>query len=232
MLGIFKSNKHSFRDFGLTIKSKEIGVPKKKKIKETIPFMNGSYDFSNLYGGPNYEERTLSYTFNLQARNKVELNSKKIYIINWLMDNSSKEPLFDDTIPGYYFLAECEDISTKENGNYIELSVKFTTYPFKISDSYEGNNFWDTFNFENDVLQDRSFIVNGTSTINLYNSSAIEIDPIIVTSNNFELIKDGKSYIVQSGESKDYRFKLKKGNNKITIKGTGTIEFRFRKEVL
>lgn len=232
MLGILKGNRHSYKDFGLTIKSKDIALPQKNKIKETIPFMNGSYDFSNIYGDQTYSERSLNYIFNLQAKNKLELNFKKIAIIDWLMENSTKEPLFDDSIPGYYFLAECDDINTKENGNYIELSVTFIAYPFKIRDDYEGNNIWDNFNFEIDYMQDRSFNVNGISNINLYNSSAIEIEPIIIASSNFELIKNNISYTVQSGESKDYRFKLKKGNNQITIKGTGTIEFRFRKEVL
>ena len=51
MYGIKKGNKHSFIDFGLTIKSKSIGMPSKNKVKETIPFMNGQYDFSELYGG-------------------------------------------------------------------------------------------------------------------------------------------------------------------------------------
>lgn len=232
MLGIYLNNKHSFKDFGLTIKSKEIEIPKKNKIKETIPFMNGSYDFSNLYGGPTYSERELKYVFNLKARNKIELNSKKIAITNWFMENSIKKTLFDDAIPGYYFLAECEDINTNESGNYIDLSVTFMAYPFKIGDSYEGNNLWDSFNFETDILQDRSYEVNGSSTIDLYNLSAIDIEPVIISSSQFEIVLDNKTYIVESGESKDYRFKLKKGNNQMTLKGTGTIEFRFRKEVL
>ena len=97
---------------------------------------------------------------------------------------------------------------------------------------FEGNNLWDSFNFESDVLQDTKFTVNGYSNVNIYNSSAIDIEPTIIASSNFEIIKDNKKYVVESGTSKDYRFKLKKGDNNITLKGNGTIEFRFRKEVL
>ena len=74
MLGIIKSNKHSFKEFGLTIKSKKINTAKKKKITLTIPFMNGSYDFSELYGEQSYDDRDLEYTFNLEASDKVGLN--------------------------------------------------------------------------------------------------------------------------------------------------------------
>ena len=232
MLGILINNKHSFKDFGLTIKSKNINIPQKNKIKETIPFMNGSYDFSNIYGSTTYQERELNYVFNLQAKNKIELNIKKISIVNWIMENSTKEPLFDDSIPGYYFLAECEDIKPTEKGNYLELSVTFIAYPFKIGEAYEGNNLWDSFNFELDVLQDTKFTVNGASSVSIYNSSIIDIQPSIITSSQFEIILENKKYTINAGTSKDYRFKLKPGTNNLTLKGNGTIEFKFRKEVL
>ena len=36
MPGIRKGNKHSYKDFDVTIKSKSIGSPKKNKIKDTF----------------------------------------------------------------------------------------------------------------------------------------------------------------------------------------------------
>ena len=122
---------------------------------------------------------------------------------------------------------EFEDLVSKG-----KLKAIFSAYPFKISTTYEGNNLWDTFNFEVDVLQGTKFTVNGISNVNIYNPSAIDIEPTIIALSNFEIVLDNKKYIVESGISKDYRFKLKKGNNNITLKGNGTIEFRFRKEVL
>ena len=113
--GIRKNNKHSFDDFGLTIKSKKIGNPKKNKIKEEVPFMNGSYDFSLLYGEQTYSERQLEYTFNLNERNKIAMNIKKMQVLEWLNDGG-KQPLYDDTIPGFYFLAEVEDDDFSEAG--------------------------------------------------------------------------------------------------------------------
>ncbi len=37
MLGIIKNNQHSYKDFGLTIKSKKINTAKKKKTTLTVP---------------------------------------------------------------------------------------------------------------------------------------------------------------------------------------------------
>ncbi len=39
-------------------------------------------------------------------------------------------------------------------------------------------------------------------------------------------------YKFVAGTTKDYRFKLTKGENHMTITGQGDIEFKFRKEVL
>ena len=50
--GIRINNKHSYGDFGLYLKSRNIGLPEKKSIRQTVPFMNGYYDFSALNGAP------------------------------------------------------------------------------------------------------------------------------------------------------------------------------------
>ena len=50
MYGITYNDKHSFNDFNVTILNTiVIETTSKIKITETIPFMNGSYDFSNFY---------------------------------------------------------------------------------------------------------------------------------------------------------------------------------------
>ena len=95
--GIIKGNKHSYDDFGLKIISREFNSPSKKKVKETLPYMNGSYDFSSLYGDNIYEERTIKYVFDFRYKNKIDFINKKIAITDWLL-NSSKEPVYDDLI--------------------------------------------------------------------------------------------------------------------------------------
>ena len=57
--GITINNKHSFRDFDLYISEKSIGLPEKEIITDTVPFMSGFYDFSNILGGSVFKERVL-----------------------------------------------------------------------------------------------------------------------------------------------------------------------------
>lgn len=65
--GITLHDKHSYRDFGAWLKSKTIGIPSTIKITETIPYMQGSYDFTELYGEQTYDDRELEYEFDLHA---------------------------------------------------------------------------------------------------------------------------------------------------------------------
>ena len=233
MYGITYNNKHSFNDLGLTVlNTRVIETPNKIKITETIPFMNGSYDFSNLYGSNCYTERQLEYEFLIKSNNSTELEYQRIKIENWLLSSNTKTPLIDDNIIGYYYNAECIGVEFEDMNNTGKLKAIFIAYPFRISTECEGNNLWDSFNFELDVLQDTKFTVSGVSNVSIYNSSVIDIEPEIIVSSQFEITLDNKKYTVEAGTSKDYRFKLRKGINNLTLKGNGTIEFRFRKEVL
>ena len=233
MYGITYNNKHSFKDLGLTVlNTRVIETPSKIKITETVPFMNGSYDFSNLYGSNCYTERQLEYEFLIKACNSAELEFKRMQIDQWLLSSNSKTKLFDDNVPGYYYLAECISVKFEDLVKTGKLKAIFTAYPFRIGEAYEGNSLWDNFNFELDVLQDTKFTVNGSSNVNIYNPSIIDIEPSIIASSQFEIVLDNKKYTVGYGTSKDYRFKFKPGNNNLILKGNGTIEFRFRKEVL
>src|SRR5690625_2931754 len=236
MRGIIFDEKHSYRDFGLTLASRHIGNPSKIKRKERVPFSNIEYDFSGIYGGQEYEQRQLTYVFNvvdIYNQSKFAFSSLKIAVLNWLMSPSKQTKLYDDAIPGYYFLAEVE------NGPDIEeyefdgpLTVEFTAYPFKISELHEGNDLWDPFNFLLDYAQVTEFTVNGTKEVTLYNPGASVIHPKIIASNAMEIIKGNTTFNVPAGESQSHNFILHQGENKMTINGNGTIEFLFYKELI
>lgn len=229
--GITKGNKHSYNDFGLKIISRELNPPSKNKIKETVPFLNGSYDFSSLYGENTYGERKIKYVFDFRYNNKPDFIAKQTAISDWL-NSGFKEPLYDDLIPGYYFIAECEDsIDFSEGYIDCEVTVTFSAYPFKISTMKDGHDIWDEFNFELDMVQDTKFTINGTQSIKLYNNGSIGINPTVICSSEMEITKGSIIYNISQGTSKSI-FKLDKGLNELTIAGNGTIEFQWYKELL
>ena len=233
MYGITFNNRHSFKDLGLTIlNTRTIETPSKIKITKTVPFLNGSYDFSNLYGGNCYTERKLEYEFLVKADDSTSLEFRRMEIDSWLLNTIGKVVLLDDNIPGYYYKAECTSVDFNDLIKTGKLKAVFTAYPFKIGTEYEGDVLWDNFNFGLDVMQDTKFTVNNTLFVNIYNSSVVDIEPTVIASSQIEVILNNKKYIIDPGVSKDYRFKFKSGINELTINGKGTIEFKFRKEVL
>lgn len=232
--GIESNGKHSYKDFGLYISERNIGYPSKIKIQERIPYSNEVFDFSGIYGGQEYEERTLEYTFEIAYGEKAK--SYYMYetqVINWLMNINKKTPFKDDLIPGYYFLAEAVE-GPGSDFKWIggSLSVSFTAYPFKIGELYEGNDIWDTFNFLLDYAQITDFTVNGSKEVTLFNPGASVVKPTIKASNEMQIKKNGITYNIPAGTSESYDFVLYYLENKLTITGNGTIQFLFRKELL
>ncbi|PEZ94195.1 phage tail protein [Bacillus cereus] len=238
MYGIKFNGKHSYSDMGYTMPAdgREIGFPSKEKIVVKVPFSNVEYDFSEVYGSQTYTSRPLKYDFNVLKRGNwtpQALHMEKTKLINWLMNSNGRKRLYDDDIPGYYFLAEVESESSFEDDFETgTLSVTFRAYPFMIAELYEGNDIWDTFNFDLDVAQTTDFTVNGLLQVTLLNAGASDVVPEIITSNQMRISKTGVSYTVPAGITKDKGFVLKSGENPIEITGSGTISFRFYKELI
>lgn len=231
--GIKFDDRHSYDDFGLTVAERNIGNPKKIKIKERVPFSNEIYDFSGIYSGQEYEERQLTYVFNVKDYEKIPLTMKKIQALNWLMKPNEKTQLFDDYIPGYYFLAEVEEAPDFDELRFHgRLTVQFTAYPFKIGELEEGNDIWDTFNFLLDYAQITQFEINGSKEITLYNPGVSAVKPVISATAPMEIRKDNKTYSVKAGETQSFDFMLPNLENKMIITGNGSISFHFRKELI
>ena len=231
--GITFNGKHSYKDFGLLVKERSIGNPSKIKTKERIPYSNQIFDFSKIYGGQEYEERSISYVFNLKDYDKVDLSIKRIEILNWLMQPNEKLKLVDDYIPGYYFLAEVEEgIEYVEKRFNVDITVNFTAYPFKIAELKEGHDIWNEFNFLLDVAQITDFVIYGSQQVNLINPGATIAVPKIICDSPLKIIKDGIIYTIPYGETESLDFILEPGENRMTIEGNGNISFEFYKELV
>jgi hypothetical protein len=130
---IKESDVHSYRTFGLQIKSRKIGLPEKKSIRQTVPFMNGYYDFTTLNGEPTWSERIIEFTFDILENTPQLLEAKIDEILAWLTHIHDKD-IFDDVIPDYLWHGsyESSEINYDESGIQAELKVSFVVYPFKI----------------------------------------------------------------------------------------------------
>jgi len=231
--GLTFDGKHSYKDFGLYMETKSIQPPVKKKIKIDVPYMDSNYDFSTV--GSNgeiiYSQRTITVILGLKTISKEKLYILYSKVLEWLQDISQSQLIFDD-IKDYYFMAEVETVPTfDEMVRLGKLTVVFVCDPFKTSIDFATNNIWDTFNFEEDYLQDSDYDVVTTRTINIYNPGRL-VMPIINCDSAMTIILNGKTYNLIIGNNKLYGFKFLNGPNNIVINGTGHIQIVFRKQVL
>lgn len=228
--GFTFNGKHN-NDIGVVMHSKSIQPPPKKKVKESVPYMNGSYDFSTIgsNGEQTFSEREITIVFGLPAETKEQLQVLYSSTLEWLED-VGKQQLKFDVIKDYYYMAEVEETSSfEEVMNFGVLTVKFIADPFKMSVDYVGSDIWDTFNFEEDYAQSNEFNINGSENILLYNPRR-SVNPIINCTVPMTVIQNGKTYNLYAGDNKIYGFRLNSLANNIVVNGTGKIKFIFRKE--
>lgn len=236
MTQITFNNKNSYTDFGITIESINIQPPSKKKIKDSVPYMNGSYDFSTIgtSGEITYNEREIKIKFNLVKRDKLSLYLKYSKVLEWLLGNGKNQLIFN-FMQGYYFLAEVESAPSFEEvlQRAGKLEVTFVCETFKYGVDLAGELLWDNIDFElPDYIQNTSFTVSGNQIVNLYNPSSHSIIPKVVCNSNMSCTLNSYTANFTTTKNIDWQFKLLPGANNIQISGTGNIDFQYRKEVL
>lgn len=233
MNGYLFNGKHSYNDIGLIMESKSIQPPAKKKIKVDVPFMNGTYDFSTV--GSNgeiiYTERAIKVVHVLPAWSKANLHALYSRALEWLQDVGQRQLIFDD-ISYFYFMAEVESASTfEEIVTFGKLTVVFIAEPFKTGLAFVGSTLWDTFNFNEDLIQDSSYDVVVTQTVSIYNPGRL-VTPTINCSVPMSIVFSGVTYALIAGDNVPYGMKLLNGDNTLVINGTGHVSVLFRKVVL
>lgn len=211
--GIRINDKHSFGDFGLYLKSRNIGLPEKKSIRQTVPFMNGYYDFSALNGAPAWGERTIEYAFDVTNDNPVELDYFVSYVLDWLGTIHDTD-IYDDTTYGYHWHGSYDNASVAwdDSGLQAEISVSFVVHPFKIAN------------------EPRQYIMTaGTYTIS---NPGMAVAPI-VKSNAVAAIQIG-NYVssIPANEEIKLGIDLVRGDNTVLVTGEGSVTFSFYEEVL
>ena len=213
-------NKKSFDDFEANVKERTISKPKKKSIRETVPFSNVVYDFSAINGEVYWEERDLEYVLEIMADTPEQLEQKKSALASWLM-NVSEEVLEDPFIKDYHFVSTFDDISEEDEDNVEKtiVTVKFKAYPYMIANSAK--------------IFSVSLVANTEQEIAITNESSHRITPTIEADMTFTLKKGDVSYGIPAGVTTDDSFKLDAGMNVLTLLASeeGNVTFTFFEEV-
>lgn len=122
---------HSYRNFDLTIKERNVGLPGRSLQTVSIPYMDGYYDFSSMDGRPSYTSRTVQYSFDLLADTMQELDALKNKVAAWLL-SAVEDEIQDDADPNYHFVGTCKELDWEEDDCCGVLKATFTCQPLRI----------------------------------------------------------------------------------------------------
>ena len=204
-------NKASYDDFGASVASRSIKPPKKKSIRETVPFSNKTYDFSAINGELYWNEQELEYVCEITADSPEALEEKKSAFAGWVM-NVVEAEIIDPYISGYHFVGTYDglEFEDEEHLQKTTATLVFVAYPYKIADTA--------------TLYEYTLAAGESKLVNVVNTSSHRITPTLTTDAAIEITIGNATYKATAGTFNDERFKLAAGANALTIKNTATDE--------
>jgi phage-related protein len=226
MLDIIKYLDDSF----LVMKDHNIGPATPVIMRERVPYMNGEYDFSRITGDYTYGNRPVSLTYTCMSNIRDHMQNIYTNIITKLL--STSEIMIK--MPGIrgYLKGTVESYSSLESFVYAGVfSINLSCYPFKVDDVEYGNTLWDDFCFDIDYLEPKTYLIEGTKTINI-NNIGRTIVPVIQSDAVMKIKLNDYTTNLIIGENKDRKIKLLNGLNTLEVVGTGTIIFKFTQEFM
>ena len=218
---IIYNGKNSLKDFDLYVASKDIPVPLRKEITETVPLMSGEWDFSYHDDIDEYETLILKYSFDVIDDSKQDLNTLKTALVAWLHSRGDQRLYDSDISLNEYYEVYRAQAFWNEEGLQGLISVEFKCYPLRKADEA-------TKTIE---------LSEAAQSFELVNNSARPIMPVFELSGSGEVagaasvIVGDISFALTTGTYKGF-ISLPKGKTTIQAAGNGTLKITTWREVL
>lgn len=210
MKGVRFGTYHSYNEWGLVLTGKEIKSPQPKVKQIDIEGSDGVIDLTDFFGGVKYGNRSLSFTFkksNITQKEYMTLYSEVLQAIH----GKQMQVILDDD-SGFFYWGRVSVNQWKSNKNIGEVVIEVEAEPYKQE------------------VTDTQFIqnVNGTATITITNGQ-MPVVPTVTTTSSFTITFNGYTATYPADSTKIPELELSAGTNRMTVKGTGTITFAYRK---
>lgn len=213
--GIHFDNIHSYYDLNLILSGLDIPPAKPKTYYIEIEGADGSLDLTEVHGEVKFSDREGKFIFTLDP-NTCDLSDegfelKKTQVSTMLSGKVFKIVLDRDS--QYYYQGRCtvDEFLSDKRIRQIVISVKLHPYKFK--------------NEETVVTCE---LTSEFQTITLSNGRKFVIPEIICSNDNTSVVFNGSNYTFNAGTHKNLGIQLVEGENIVEVKGSGTIEFRYR----
>ena len=224
----FVFNGFDTRKNGWWLVERNAPLPDEQEVIESVPYKQGSEDFSIYRGDRFFKQREIEYKLvyfgkngNYEDRKEIEQDLKRS------LSPYGRSPLYDTHDMIYHWQGKVKDISVDDNesNGTLTATVTFDCYPFAIRNNDEFDDLWDEVYFPHWIFMDKRYTIDGKTTVDLDNIGSrmmeVSIKVISGTVKYDELtINTGKSY----------SFSLHKGKNSLVFDGNGIIELSGTRE--
>lgn len=232
MDGVTFGTKHSYRDWGLLLKSRPvISPPSPKTVYVDIPGSDGVIDLTeSLTGDVKFDNRTIKCEFVvLDARNRwSDIYSE---IMDYLHGQRMRVRLDED--PTYYYEGRLQVNEWKSDKVTSTITIEGDVEPYKMEmfSSLEDWE-WDSFNFETGIIRDYKEIrVDESLTFTIEGRRKSVVPSFTVVSDDgsgLQVRFNGTTYDLPDGTSRVLNIVIKNGTNTLYFTGNGTVSIDYR----
>lgn len=208
MTGLLIGEKHTYNDFGMRLISLIVSPPEAVVVHKEIPGMDGVLDLSESFGEVKYRNRSLVAEFNMEEQDNERFHERFSELCNYM--HGIKHEISPDLDSDFIYEGRIA-VSSATQGCFYKIIITADIQPYKLKR-------------EKTVIET---VVDGEETVVCKNLRR-HVVPIIKTDAEFQVIFEGISYAVPSGQSKIADFVLKAGENVIKCIGTGNIIFEYQ----
>lgn len=145
IFGEYESEKKTYDDWGLLMTGRNIGSPPIKRNLISVPYRDGSLDYTKYNGRAYYDNRTLEFEFKLIDSDRFYITYTEI--ADYLHGQEMKVVIPEDRSFYYYGMCQISDLDISKALGRITITVDAA--PFKYSKASSLSDIpWDDVNFE------------------------------------------------------------------------------------
>ena len=232
MNGVTFGSKHSYRDWGLILKSRPvISPPSPKTVYVDIPASNGIIDLTeSLTGDVKFANRTITCEFNV-----IDVRKKWSNIYSDVLDflHGQMTTIILDEDPDYIYKGRVQVNEWKSNKRTATIVIEGNVEPYKLEKFGSLENWeWDSFNFETGIIREyKDIVVEERLTLEIQGTRKTVVPTIIVTSSDgsgMNVRFNNKYYRLDDGKNMIPYISIVAGNNTLVFEGNGTVSVDYR----
>lgn len=232
MNGVTFGEKHSYRDWGLYLKTRPvISPPSPKTVYIDIPGSDSQIDLTeSLTGDVKYKNRSIRCEFWVIAGRE-----KWFDIYSEIMDylHGKRMKIYFDEDIAYYYEGRLTVNEWASDRSASTIVIEGTAEPYKLERFSSLEDWqWDPFSFETGIIREYGNLrVDGSLTFAIEGRRMSVIPSFLVASDDGKglLVEfNGTTYPLPEGESRVLNIVLKEGMNTLKFTGDGNVSINYR----